>query len=89
MPLNSDTLSRMILSYFKEEMRRAFPEVTKNVSIEEIPTEDGGSDVQVIEEKGPVEINDDEMRPLTNAIARAVTDHIKSCATTAAGERIE
>ena len=80
MALNSDGLTQLIIDKYSAKMRVAFPEVAKGSTVRMIPKEDGT--VEYIEEtrKGPMEIDEEQFRPLAQAIAESVIEHLRASA---------
>lgn len=81
MALNSETLTNLIVSKYKAKMRAAFPDELKGGTVTSIPNEDGSVEYNTEEERGPIEIDEEGFRPLAEAVAEAVIQHLKSSGT--------
>lgn len=80
MTMSVDSLTESIVSLYKLEAAAAFPQMTKSVTVGQIPKEDGSFEYSVTAVKGPAEVDEDKFRPLAKAIAQAVIEHLKSSA---------
>lgn len=78
MALNANELERQIITAFRTQGRLLYPNVLKNVQVTEVPKEDGTFDYEVTEERGPLEIDAQQMTLFARAIAQAVVGHIKA-----------
>jgi len=80
MSLNADRLERRFLSIFRQVTTDLYPSVVKNTTVKEVKRDDGTLDHEIIEERGPMEINEENLTPLARALARAVVEEIKASA---------
>lgn len=80
MALDETALADAIVAAYTVEMKAAFPEVVKSVTVEQVPKEDGSFEYETSPELGPVEVDEAKFRPTAVAIARAVIEHLKSSA---------
>jgi len=78
MALDTLALTQTIISKYKAKMTEAFPDVSKGGTVTQIPKEDGSTDYQVDEQRGPMEIDEEGFRPLAEAVAEAVIEHLRS-----------
>ena len=78
MALDPLTLTQTIVSKYKAKMSAAFPDIVKGGTVVQIPKEDGSTEYQTVEQRGPMEINEEGFRPLAEAVAEAVIEHLKS-----------
>lgn len=78
--MNIDSLTETIVVNYSAEMKAAFPEVVKSVTVEQIPKEDGSFEYKTTPHMGPVEVDEAKFRPMARAIARAVIEHLQSSA---------
>ena len=78
MALDALALTQTIISKYKAKMTEAFPDVPKGGTVSQIPKEDGSTEYQVVEQRGPMEIDEEGFRPLAEAVAEAVIEHLKS-----------
>ena len=80
MSMDVDSLTETIVSSYTAEMKAAFPEVVKSVTVEQIPKEDGSFEYNTTPQMGPVEVDEAKFRPLAKAIAKSVIEHLQSSA---------
>jgi hypothetical protein len=80
MSMDVHSLTEAIVTTYSLEMKNAFPEVLKSVTVEQIPKEDGSFEYTTTPTMGPVEVDEAKFRPLARAIAKAVIEHIASSA---------
>lgn len=80
MAMDIDSLTDTIVANYSAEMRAAFPEVVKSVTVEQVPKEDGSFEYNTTPQMGPVEVDEAKFRPMARAIAKAVIEHLQSSA---------
>ena len=78
MALDTLALTQTIISKYKAKMSEAFPDVVKGGTVTQIPKEDGSTEYKVVEQRGPMEIDEEGFRPLAEAIAESVIEHLRS-----------
>lgn len=78
MALDSNAIAQIALGRYKAKMAAAFPDVVKGGTVEQIPKEDGTVEFQSTEQRGPMEIDEEGILPLLEAMAEAVVEHLKS-----------
>lgn len=78
MALSSSTLAQLALSKYKAKMAEAFPDVVKGGTVRQIPKEDGTTEYEAEEQRGPIEVDEEKIRPLFEAMAEAVVEHLIS-----------
>lgn len=76
MALNAGTVTSIALARYQEKMQEEFPDVVKNQRILKLSRDDGSVEYEVLEERGPIEIDIKSIKPLISAIAEAVVEHI-------------
>lgn len=79
MAMDASVLEDAIISVLKEVTPQLLPDVVKGVEVSEVPLEDGSSNYETTEQRGPAEVTEDgesSTRPLARAIATAVIEHI-------------
>ena len=80
MALDADRLEQRFLAIFRQVASDLFPDVVKNTTVREVKKEDGTLDHEIIEERGPLEIDEENLTPLARALARAVVEEITASA---------
>lgn len=80
MALDATRLESRIISIFRATIRSLYPDVVKEVTVREIPKNDGTIDHEIVEHRGPLEVEERHMIPLARAIAQAVVEEINSSA---------
>lgn len=80
MAMDIDSLTESIVQNYSSEMKAAFPEVVKSVTVEQVPKEDGSFEYNTTPQTGPVEVDEAKFRPMARAIAKAVIEHLQSSA---------
>lgn len=78
MALNASALAQTIVSKYRAKLRVAFPDEPKGGIVEMIPKEDGSMDYKTTVYRGPVELDERTFRPLAEAVAEAVIEHLRS-----------
>jgi hypothetical protein len=78
MALNVQALTQTIISKYRSKLRQAFPDEAKGGTVDMIPKEDGSMDYKTTTYRGPVELDERTFRPLAEAVAEAVIEHLKS-----------
>lgn len=81
MALDPAVLAQLALGKYKAKMAAAFPDVVKGGTVEQIPKEDGTVEFRSEEQRGPMEIDEEGILPLFEAMAEAVVEHLKSSGT--------
>lgn len=76
--LDASRLENRILGIFRATVRSLYPDVVKSVSVREIPKSDGSVDHEIVEHRGPLEMEERHLVPLARAIAQAVVEEIKA-----------
>ena len=80
MPLDADRLEQRFLSIFRQVATDLYPNVVKNTTVTEVKRDDGTLDHEITEERGPMEVDEENLTPLARALARAVVEEIKASA---------
>lgn len=78
MAMNATRLENSIITNLKIFAPALFPDVVKNVTVEEHPKQDGTITFVVVEQRGPMEVDEASLRPLARAIAEAVIAEIRA-----------
>lgn len=83
MALDATMLTQIALGKYVAKMATAFPDVVKGGTVEQVPKEDGTVEFVSTEQRGPVEVDEDGIKPLIEAIAEAIVEHLISNGTVA------
>lgn len=78
MAMDANRLEQRIISIFRTTVRSLYPDVVKEVTVREIPKDDGSVSHEIVEHRGPLEVEERHMVPLARAIALAVVEEITS-----------
>ena len=81
MALNSEELEQAIIVKIQEAARILKPNEVQGVEVQQTPQEDGSTEYNLNEQRGPLEIGEDDIRHLARGIAEAVVAHIAANAT--------
>ena len=79
MTMDAEVLEEAIIDVLKEVTPQLLPDTVKGVEVTEVPLEDGSSNFETTEQRGPAEVTEEgeaATRPLARAIATAVIEHI-------------
>lgn len=78
MAMDATRLEQRIIGIFRTTARSLYPDVVKSVTVREIPKNDGTIGHEVVEHRGPLEVDVTSLVPLARAIAQAVVEEITS-----------
>lgn len=78
MALDAETFADLFVSFMQEEMEIAYPNVLKNVRVDEVPQDDGSVETTTTDEFGPIEIDTEKLRPMGIALGRAIVGLLKT-----------
>jgi hypothetical protein len=76
MAMNATRLENLIIARLKINAPAMFPDVVKSVTVQEHPRQDGTISFEVVERRGPMEVDEASLRPFARSIAEAVIAEI-------------
>ena len=79
--MDSTELEDIIIVKIQEAARELKPDEVLGVDVSETPQEDGSSEYNMEERRGPLEIGEDDIRHLARGIAQAVVEFVTASAT--------
>lgn len=74
-------LERVIITKVQQSTRSLKPNEVLDVKVTQTPREDGSVEYNTEERRGPIEIKEEDLRPLARGIAEALVEFLSASAT--------
>lgn len=81
MTMRASELERVIITKVQQATRSLKSNEVLDVKVTQTPREDGSVEYNIEERRGPVEIKEEDLRPLARGVAEAVVEFLTASAT--------
>lgn len=81
MTMLASELERVIITKVQQSTRSLKPNEVLDVKVTQTPREDGSVEYNTEERRGPIEIKEEDLRPLARGIAEALVEFLSASAT--------